>query len=232
MPDTHKQREVYDSRRRLLTGTDFAYVTPKRILTCADGSEFHSGLRQRIHNRRQADQLRPMAGRCCVLLERTRMETQAIVPYNSRMQDSTRLIRASLSGLDHPARRLRDQRVHGAPEVALPRALGSVRLVRTVGALWLHKFVGSHSVGGAHCESLATPRIGSFANRRQGHLTAITPIVRALQLHLHIVGIAKIEFLERRRGWWASRSGVERHNGPIGDWEPVGSRKTGQNFLC
>jgi hypothetical protein len=57
LPEPQKQHEVYDSRGRLLTRADFAYLTPKRILIYADGLEFHSGLRQRIHDTRQSNQL-------------------------------------------------------------------------------------------------------------------------------------------------------------------------------
>ena len=42
---------------RLLTRADLAYLTPKRILIYADGLEFHSALRQRIHDTRQSNQL-------------------------------------------------------------------------------------------------------------------------------------------------------------------------------
>jgi very-short-patch-repair endonuclease len=37
--------------------SDFANVTPKRILIYADGLEFHSAIRQRIHDTRQSNQL-------------------------------------------------------------------------------------------------------------------------------------------------------------------------------
>ena len=57
LPEPVKQHEVYDSRGRLLTRADFAYATPKRILIYADGLEFHSGIRQRIHDTRQSNQL-------------------------------------------------------------------------------------------------------------------------------------------------------------------------------
>jgi hypothetical protein len=57
LPEPVKQHEVYDSRGRLLTRADFAYVTPKRILIYADGLEFHSAIRQRIHDMRQSNQL-------------------------------------------------------------------------------------------------------------------------------------------------------------------------------
>jgi hypothetical protein len=57
LPEPVKQHEVYDSRGHLLTRADFAYVTPKRILVCADGLEFHSAIRQRIHDTRQSNQL-------------------------------------------------------------------------------------------------------------------------------------------------------------------------------
>jgi hypothetical protein len=57
LPEPVKQHEVYDSRGRLLTRADFAYVTPKRILIYADGLEFHSAIRQRIHDTRQSNQL-------------------------------------------------------------------------------------------------------------------------------------------------------------------------------
>ena len=49
LPEPLKQHEVYDTRGRLLTRADFAYVTPERILIYADGLEFHSAIRQRIH---------------------------------------------------------------------------------------------------------------------------------------------------------------------------------------
>jgi hypothetical protein len=57
LPEPLKQHEVYDSRGRLLTRADFAYVTPRRILIYADGLEFHSAIRQRIHDTRQSNQL-------------------------------------------------------------------------------------------------------------------------------------------------------------------------------
>ena len=57
LPEPVKQHEVYDSRGHLLTRADFAYVTPKRILIYADGLEFHSAIRQRIHDTRQSNQL-------------------------------------------------------------------------------------------------------------------------------------------------------------------------------
>lgn len=57
LPEPLKQHEVYDARGRLLTRADFAYTTPKRILLYADGLEFHSALRQRIHDTRQSNQL-------------------------------------------------------------------------------------------------------------------------------------------------------------------------------
>jgi len=57
LPEPVKQHEVYDSRGRLLTRADFAYVTPKRILIYADGLESHSAIRQRIHDTRQSNQL-------------------------------------------------------------------------------------------------------------------------------------------------------------------------------
>jgi Protein of unknown function (DUF559) len=57
LPEPLKQHEVYDSRGHLLTRADFAYVTPKRILIYADGLEFHSAIRQRIHDTRQSNQL-------------------------------------------------------------------------------------------------------------------------------------------------------------------------------
>jgi very-short-patch-repair endonuclease len=57
LPEPVKQHEVYDARGRLLTRSDFAYITPKRILIYADGLEFHSALRQRIHDSRQSNQL-------------------------------------------------------------------------------------------------------------------------------------------------------------------------------
>jgi len=52
-----KQHEVYDSHGRLLTRADFAYVTPRRTLIYADGLEFHSAIRQRIHDMRQSNKL-------------------------------------------------------------------------------------------------------------------------------------------------------------------------------
>jgi hypothetical protein len=57
LPEPAKQHEVYDSRGCLLTRADFAYVTPKRILIYADGLEFHSAIRQRIHDTRQSNHL-------------------------------------------------------------------------------------------------------------------------------------------------------------------------------
>ena len=49
LPEPVKQHEVYESHGRLLTRANFAYLTPKRILIYADGLEFHSAIRQRIH---------------------------------------------------------------------------------------------------------------------------------------------------------------------------------------
>ena len=57
LPEPVKQHQVYDARGCLLTRADFAYVTPKRILIYADGLEFHSAIRQRIHDTRQSNQL-------------------------------------------------------------------------------------------------------------------------------------------------------------------------------
>lgn len=57
LPEPVKQHEVYDTRGRLLTRADFAYLTPNRILIYADGLEFHSAIRQRIHDTRQSNQL-------------------------------------------------------------------------------------------------------------------------------------------------------------------------------
>jgi hypothetical protein len=57
LPEPLKQHEVYDARGRLLTRADFAYLTPKRVLIYADGLEFHSAIRQRIHDTRQSNQL-------------------------------------------------------------------------------------------------------------------------------------------------------------------------------
>lgn len=57
LPEPVKQHEVSDTHGRLVTRADFAYVTPKRILIYADGLEFHSALRQRIHDTRQSNQL-------------------------------------------------------------------------------------------------------------------------------------------------------------------------------
>jgi very-short-patch-repair endonuclease len=57
LPEPLKQHEVYSSRGRLITRADFAYTTPKQVLIYADGLEFHSALRQRIHDTRQSNQL-------------------------------------------------------------------------------------------------------------------------------------------------------------------------------
>jgi len=57
LPEPLKQHEVYNSRGRLITRSDFAYTTPKRVLIYTDGLEFHSALRQRIHDTRQSNQL-------------------------------------------------------------------------------------------------------------------------------------------------------------------------------
>lgn len=57
LPEPLKQHEVRDSRGRLITRADFGYLTPKRILIYADGLEFHTALRQRIHDTRQSNQL-------------------------------------------------------------------------------------------------------------------------------------------------------------------------------
>jgi very-short-patch-repair endonuclease len=40
-----------------LTRADFSYLTPRRILIYADGLEFHSAIRQRIHDTRRSNQL-------------------------------------------------------------------------------------------------------------------------------------------------------------------------------
>jgi hypothetical protein len=57
LPEPVKQHEVHDSRGRLSTRADFAYVTPKRILIYADGLEFHSAIRQRVDDTRRSNQL-------------------------------------------------------------------------------------------------------------------------------------------------------------------------------
>jgi very-short-patch-repair endonuclease len=56
LPEPLRQFEVYNSRGRLITRSDFTYTTPKRILIYADGLEFHSAIRQRIHDTRQSNQ--------------------------------------------------------------------------------------------------------------------------------------------------------------------------------
>jgi ATP-dependent helicase YprA (DUF1998 family) len=57
LPEPIKQHEIYDGQGRLVTRADFAYTTPRRILIYADGMEFHSSLRQRIHDGRQSNLL-------------------------------------------------------------------------------------------------------------------------------------------------------------------------------
>ncbi|HPU74187.1 MAG TPA: DEAD/DEAH box helicase [Bryobacteraceae bacterium] len=57
LPEPMKQHEVHDGQGRLVTRADFAYTTPRRILIYADGMEFHSSLRQRIHDGRQSNLL-------------------------------------------------------------------------------------------------------------------------------------------------------------------------------
>jgi very-short-patch-repair endonuclease len=57
LPEPLRQHEIYNARGILLTRADFAYTTPRRILIYADGLEFHSALRQRIHDTRQSNQL-------------------------------------------------------------------------------------------------------------------------------------------------------------------------------
>jgi hypothetical protein len=57
LPEPLKQHELYDRRGRLITRADFAYATPRRVLLYADGLEFHSSLRQRIHDTRQSNLL-------------------------------------------------------------------------------------------------------------------------------------------------------------------------------
>src|SRR5262249_44598018 len=42
---------------RLVTRADFAYTAPRSVLLYADGLEFHSSLRQRIHDTRQSNLL-------------------------------------------------------------------------------------------------------------------------------------------------------------------------------
>jgi Domain of unknown function (DUF1998)/Protein of unknown function (DUF559) len=57
LPEPLKQHEVHDRHRRIITRADFAYATPRRILLYAEGLEFHSSLRQRIHDTRQSNLL-------------------------------------------------------------------------------------------------------------------------------------------------------------------------------
>jgi superfamily II DNA/RNA helicase/very-short-patch-repair endonuclease len=57
LPEPLKQHKFYDSHGRLVTRADFAYTTPRRVLLYADGLEFHSSLRQRIHDTRQSNLL-------------------------------------------------------------------------------------------------------------------------------------------------------------------------------
>lgn len=57
LPEPAMQYEVRKGQGRLLTRADFAYTTPRRILIYADGMEFHSSLRQRIHDGRQSNLL-------------------------------------------------------------------------------------------------------------------------------------------------------------------------------
>ncbi len=57
LPEPVKQHEVHDNQGRLVTRADLAYTTPRRILIYADGMEFHSSLRQRIHDGRQSNLL-------------------------------------------------------------------------------------------------------------------------------------------------------------------------------
>jgi len=57
LPEPLKQHEVYNAQGRLVTRADFAYTTPRRVLIYADGLEFHSALRQRIHDTRQSNYL-------------------------------------------------------------------------------------------------------------------------------------------------------------------------------
>ena len=57
LPEPIKQHEIYTPQGRLLTRADFAYTTPRRVLIYADGLQFHSSLRQRIHDTRISNQL-------------------------------------------------------------------------------------------------------------------------------------------------------------------------------
>jgi MrfA Zn-binding domain len=57
LPEPLKQYELYNHRGRLITRADFAYTTPRRVLLYADGLEFHSSLRRRIHDTRQSNLL-------------------------------------------------------------------------------------------------------------------------------------------------------------------------------
>jgi len=57
LPEPLKQHEVHDGHGRIIARADFAYATPRRILLYADGLEFHSSLRQRIHDTRQSNLL-------------------------------------------------------------------------------------------------------------------------------------------------------------------------------
>jgi very-short-patch-repair endonuclease len=57
LPEPIKQHEIYDVQGRLVTRADLAYTAPRRILIYADGMEFHSSLRQRIHDGRQSNLL-------------------------------------------------------------------------------------------------------------------------------------------------------------------------------
>jgi len=57
LPEPIKQHEVYSDRGRVITRADFAYTAPRQILIYADGLEFHSRLRQRVHDGWQTNQL-------------------------------------------------------------------------------------------------------------------------------------------------------------------------------
>ena len=51
LPEPEKQFAIYDSQKRLITVSDFAYPE-KNLLIYVDGLAFHSGIRERLHDAR------------------------------------------------------------------------------------------------------------------------------------------------------------------------------------
>ncbi len=89
LPEPLKQHELRDSQGRVITRADFAYVTPRRVLLYADGLQFHSSLRQRIHDVRQTNLLQAEGWRVMRFLG---------PQIRANPTDCVRQIRAALGG--------------------------------------------------------------------------------------------------------------------------------------